>query len=215
MANKTSWKTISGNRFARAMWFHRLRATGAYDPDCKLKKGICKTKTKGSAGILRTGEFANMGPRDGAQAMAKMRKAVEANKKKGLFKSSAESKAARLALVRNVRKLQQETVKSGGKKVRGAKISVSLKGAYITPQGGKRKRVDVATVTGEKSKRMAKIREEVSRQKVEANRQFALSMRRKERTGKLTSTQQRKLLAKYKAMERGETVATPKRKTKS
>jgi hypothetical protein len=211
MANKTSWKTISGNRFARAMWFARLRATGAYDSNCKLKKGICKTKTKGSAAVLRAGKFANVGPRDGAKAMSEMKKATEANKKKGLFKGGTESSAARTALVRNVRKLQEQSVKSGGKKVRGAKISVSLKSANVTPKGGKTRQVKVQNAVGVSAKKVA----EIKRQVAESDRQFALSMRRKERTGKLKSTQQRKLSAKYKAMERGETVATPKRKNKS
>jgi hypothetical protein len=210
MANKTSWKTITGNRFARAMWFARLRATGAYDANCKRKKGICKTKTKGSAAVLRAGKFANVGPRDGAKAMAEMRKATEANKKKGLAKGGAESAKARVALVRNVRKLQQEAVKSGKEKVRGAKISVSLKSANVTPKGGKTRQVKVQNAVGVSAKKVS----EIKRQASESSRQFALSMRKKERTGKLKSTQQRKLSAKFKAMERGETVATPKRKSK-
>ena len=199
--NKGTWRSISGNRFAKAMWFARLRSSGAFDPDCKEKKGKCKGKTKGSSKVLKAGRFANTGPRNGPKAVSDMRKATAENVKKGLFKKGGGGTGARIALTRNIRQQQQEAVKSGREKVRGAKFSSSLKSANVTPEGGKTRQVKVKTAVGVNAKRAS-----------EANRQSAQAMRKKERTGKVKSTQQRQLSAKFGAMERGERVTTPKRK---
>lgn len=79
MANKTSWKSISGNPFARRMWFLRLKAAGLYDSNCSKKKGLCKNKTKGSATALRQTKYANMSPpsRKGKETPLRSKKAME------------------------------------------------------------------------------------------------------------------------------------------
>lgn len=204
MANKTSWKSIGGNAFRRKMWFARLRAAGNYINRCKGEKGKCKNLTGGSAKVLKANEFANVSPRDGKAAMAKMQAKGRENAKKGLFADTKGAQAARVALVKNIRQTQQEKALTGGQKVRGGKFDVDIKGRKATVksrQAGERT-VGTTSAVGVRSDKAKRIKSEQSRQS-------AQSMRKKERTGKVKSTQQRELSNEFSSLERGERTPTP------
>ena len=200
MANKTSWKSVSGGAnagFRRAMWFARLRAAGLYDANCKRGVGACKNKTKASAGTLKQTKYANMSPKAKGQKKENPSRGTKAiseliaqGNKKG--KSTPQQRAA---LAKNLR---------GQGVQRGATTTLTKESARSTTKGGKTAKTRYTAATSVDKKRIADAKKAVAQRQATETRKKFFDAADRRRANKEAAAIKRRLL--------GETVTTKKRK---
>ncbi len=129
MANKTSWRSVKGNNFARKMWFARLRASGFYDLKCKREVGACKNKTSATVGALKQTKYANLSPKSkkGKVTPSRSERAIKELIKQGRKKGNS-TPLQRVALAKTLRKQGPQ---------RGATTTLNKERARSTTKGGK------------------------------------------------------------------------------